>query len=184
MRESASKGASALAEKTIDEQSIDGKALDAIIEKFGTKPGALLGMLEAAQQADEHQYLPESVLEQIAIKTKIPASRVYSVASFYSFFNLKPQGRHSIVVCRGTACHTRGSKALLENALAALGSEPLGEGETSFTTLDREFSVRTVACFGQCALSPVIAIDGVILSRMTEGKLISALKKLKKEAAK
>jgi NADH-quinone oxidoreductase subunit E len=179
MRESASKGASALAEKSIDD-----KAIDTIIENFGTKPGALLGILEAAQQAEEHQYLPESVLEQIAIKTKIPASRVYSVASFYSFFNLKPQGRHSIVVCRGTACHTRGSKALLENALAALGSEPLGEGETSFTTLDREFSVRTVACFGQCALSPVIAIDGVILSRMTEGKLIAALKKLKKEVAK
>jgi NADH-quinone oxidoreductase subunit E len=111
----------------------------------------------------------------------IPLSQVYSVATFFSFFNLKPQGLHSVVVCRGTACHTRGSLELLEAALKRLGIEGFREEEeNSATTVDNFCSVRTVACFGQCALAPVVQIDGTIYSRMTVGKLVNALEKLRK----
>lgn len=155
--------------------------LETLIEEQRGKPGGLLGVLEAAQEAERLRYLPESVLRRVAEGMGIPLSQVYSVATFYSFFNLKPQGLHSIVVCRGTACHTRGSLELLETSLRKLGIEGFREDEeNSATTIDGFCSVRTVACFGQCALAPVVQIDGIIHSRMTVGKLTAAVLKLRK----
>jgi NADH:ubiquinone oxidoreductase 24 kD subunit len=157
------------------------KILGELIVRHKGKPGALLGVLEEAQGLERFKYLSEPVLRFIAQSMDLPLSQVYSVATFYSFFNLTPQGLHSIVVCRGTACHTRGSLELLESALRRLGIEGFREDEAnSVTTADRFFSIRTVACFGQCALAPVVQIDGSIQSRMTVGKLASALDKLKK----
>lgn len=158
---------------------------EGIIKKHQDKPGFLLGVLEELQEADEYKYLSEAVLRSVSERCDIPLSRVYSVASFYSFFNLEPQGKHSIVVCRGTACHTRGSLSLLREAAAQLGySEFKEEEESSFTTDDRLFTIKTVACFGQCALAPVVSVDGIIHSRMTLGALNSLLAKLKKEAGR
>ena len=81
--------------------------------------------------------------------------------------------------------HTRGSLELLETSLKKLGIESFREDEAnSVTTPDRFASIRTVACFGQCALAPVVQIDGAILSRMTVGKLTSAIDKLRKGGSK
>ena len=155
--------------------------LDELIERHKGKQGALLGLLENAQELERFRYLPESTLRHISEGLGIPLSQVYSVATFYSFFNLKPQGLHSVVVCRGTACHTRGSLELLEGALKCLGIEGFHEEEeNSATTKDNFCSVRTVACFGQCALAPVVQIDGVIHSRMTVGKLAAVIDRLRK----
>ncbi len=157
--------------------------LGEIIASYKGKPGALLGVLEKAQGLERFKFLSEPTLRQIAEGMEIPLSQVYSVATFYSFFNLTPQGLHSIVVCRGTACHTRGSLELLETCLRRLGIQGFREDEAnSVTTVDGFASVRTVACFGQCALAPVVQIDGIISSRMTVGKLTSALEKLRKES--
>jgi NADH-quinone oxidoreductase subunit E len=156
-------------------------AVKALIESHKGKSGALLGILEEAQELERFRYLSEPTLRLIAEGMGIPLSQVYSVATFYSFFNLKPQGLHSIVVCRGTACHTRGSLELLETALGRLGIAGFREDEeNSVTTSDNFCSVRTVACFGQCALAPVIQLDGVIHSRMTVGRLVSIVEKLRK----
>lgn len=156
-------------------------SLDEIIEARKNKPGALLGILEEAQGLEEHRYLPEATLRRIAQGVGTPLSTVYSVATFFSFFNLTPQGKHSIVVCRGTACHTRGSLELLESALARLGIEGFHEEEcNSITSPDAFASVRTVACFGQCALAPVVEIDGTLYSHMTVGKLASIIAKINK----
>jgi NADH-quinone oxidoreductase subunit E len=156
-----------------------------LVAKYKGKPGALLGILEEAQSLERFKYLPESTLRLIAEGMAIPLSQVYSVATFYSFFNLVPQGLHSIVVCRGTACHTRGSLELLETSLKRLGIESFREDEAnSVTTPDRFASIRTVACFGQCALAPVVQIDGLICSRMTVGKLTAAIDKLRKAGSK
>jgi NADH-quinone oxidoreductase subunit E len=155
--------------------------LDELIERHRGKPGALLGLLENAQEIEKFRYLSEPTLKKIAEGLALPLSQVYSVATFYSFFNLEPQGLHTLVVCRGTACHTRGSLELLTTALARLGIEGFREDEAnSATTPDRFASVRTVACFGQCALAPVVQIDGTIHSRMTVGKLVAAIEKLRK----
>jgi NADH-quinone oxidoreductase subunit E len=159
--------------------------LSELIESFKGKPGALLGVLEEAQGLERFKYLPESTLRFIAEGMGLPLSQVYSVATFYSYFNLTPQGLHSIVVCRGTACHTRGSLELLEAGLQRLGIEGFREDEAnSATTADNFASVRTVACFGQCALAPVVQIDGEICSRMTVGKLVSRLDKMRKGGTK
>lgn len=156
----------------------DSEPYDAIINANKNNPGALLTVLEEAQKITPHQYLPEPVLRHIAERMNVPLSRINSIVTFYSFFNLKPQGDHTITVCRGTACHTRGSKTLLEDVLLKLGIDAKSTNASSFTTDDMRFTVRTVACFGQCALAPVIAVDEVIYSNMTSEKLEALLKKL------
>jgi NADH-quinone oxidoreductase subunit E len=157
------------------------RELDKVILKFQDKPGALLGILEEIQNLNPHKYLPIEVLEYVSQKTDIPLSRIYSVVTFYAFFNLKPQGEHSIIICRGTACHTRRSKNLLEylKTMLNLQEDESQEGEKLFlTTSDNKFTLRTVACFGQCALAPVVEIDGKIYSHMTENKLKEIVKRV------
>jgi NADH-quinone oxidoreductase subunit E len=150
--------------------------IDPIIRRYTGKPGALLGILEEAQEKIPHNYLPEDVLRHVADKTNTPYSRVYSVATFYALFNLEPQGDHTICVCRGTACHTRGSRALLESLELDLGLTELEQAESegkklAVTTPDGKFTVRTVACFGQCALAPVVEVDHRICGHVNERTL-------------
>lgn len=156
-----------------------------IISRHTDKPGAVLGILEEAQEKNPFKYLPPETLELISEKTGTPLSRIYSIATFYSFFNLQPQGEHTILVCRGTACHTRGSRSLLEELSCLLGRPDFVEsGEHSFTTADNKFTVKTVACFGQCALAPVVSVDGVIHSRVTSAGLKAILTRVGKGGKK
>ena len=164
--------------------NLNTKKLDQIIKAYKGKPGELLGVMEEAQKASMRNYLSQDTLFYIASKLQLPASQIYSVATFYTFFNLKPQGDHCIIVCRGTACHTRGSKNLLRSIALTLGlkEEDLRENEKVFvTTKDNKFTVKTVACFGQCALAPVIDIDGKIYSHMTEAKIRRLIKQAGKK---
>jgi NADH-quinone oxidoreductase subunit E len=150
--------------------------IDEIIEIHNNRPGALLLTLEEIQELHPFKYLPDTTLSFISKKLNVPYSQVYSVATFYSFFNLKPQGKHTIIVCRGTACHTKGSKMLLDETCQSFGIKPGDyEGEPSFTTPNKMFTVKTVACFGQCALSPVVSIDGVIYSNINSQKLLKII---------
>jgi len=151
--------------------------IDQEVTSHEGRPGALLGILEAVQAANAHKYLSMDALRYIADKTCIPPARVYSVASFFALFNLFPQGDNTICVCRGTACHTRGSRDLLEKVCLdlGLGSQDLEStseaDKLALTTSDQKFTVRTVACFGQCALAPVVEINHHILSHVNERTL-------------
>jgi NADH-quinone oxidoreductase subunit E len=155
----------------------------AIAERTG-RPGALLGILEEVQAANPHKFLSRPALRYIADQTGIPPARVFSAATFYALFNLDPQGDHVVCVCRGTACHTRGSRDLLEKACLDLGlrvqaAEDGNEADKiSVTTADRKFTLRTVACFGQCALAPVVEVDHHILSHVNERSLQREIKAL------
>lgn len=149
--------------------------LDSLIRQRQGKPGMLLAVLEAIQERQPNHYLQTEVLEYIAARTGIPGSQIYSVATFYALFNLRPQGDHTVCICRGTACHTRGSRTLLERVKLQLG---LQEGDddgsadkVTATTPDKKFTLRTVACFGQCALAPVVELDHNILSHVNEHAL-------------
>ena len=152
--------------------------LDQVINERRGRPGALLGILQSAQEHNEHKYLPLETLRYIALKTGTPLSRIYSVATFYALFNLQPQGENSICICRGTACHTRGSRNLLQAARLDLGLG-LEDGESDgneadkllLTTPDQMFTVRTVACFGQCAMAPVVEVNRHICGHATERTL-------------
>jgi NADH-quinone oxidoreductase subunit E len=161
------------------------KRIRNLSDEHRDKPGALLSILEKLQDGDEFRHLSEETLKTVSEVTGEPLSRVWSVATFYSYFNLSPQGKHTITVCRGTACHTRGSLGLLRDAMSKMGVEDFREDEEAvFTTDDRFFTVRVVACFGQCALAPVVAVDGVIHSRVTTGQLCGLIDGLRKGAKK
>lgn len=157
--------------------------IDRVIAGRAGHPGALLGVLEAVQDHNRHKFLPLEVLEYIAVKTETPLSRIYSVATFYSLFNLEPQGDHTISICRGTACHTRGSRNLLQSVRLDLGvaAESTEEDKVQLTTTDGRFTVRTVACFGQCALAPVVEVDHRICGHVNERTLQREIKTLEQE---
>lgn len=157
-----------------------GEDLDEMIEKHRGKSGMLLTVLEEVQEKNPLKYLPGETLEEISKKLNIPPARVYGVATFYSYFNLKPQGKHTVVVCRGTACHTKGSKGLLDDLTGLLGIRRDADGrDSSYTTSDNLFTVRTVACFGQCAQSPVVEVDGVIYSHVDARKLLKIMNRVR-----
>jgi len=151
--------------------------IDKVIRRRLGRPGALLGILEEVQAHHARKYLPLDVLRYVALKTEITFSKIYSVATFYALFNLQPQGEHSICICRGTACHTRGSRNLLQSVLLDLGLErPTDDGygdadKMVMTTPDQRFTVRTVACFGQCALAPVVEVNHRICGHVSERTL-------------
>ncbi len=162
-------------------EDFDKAFVDTIIAERAGRPGALLGILEKVQEHNPSQYLPAPVLEYIAAKTATPLSRVYGVVTFYALFSLEPQGRNTVCICRGTACHTRGSRDLLDTAMMSLGLHPGEDGEMeslSVTTADGSATLRTVACFGQCALAPVVEVNHTIFGHMNERSLIKEISAL------
>lgn len=156
--------------------------LDLLIQEHRGRPGALLTILEQVQETQESRYLPRPTLEYVGRTLGLPLSELRSVTTFYAFFNLEPQGRHTVCICRGTACHTRGSRELLEQLRSELGLAAVeGEAERPLTTRDGEVTLRTVACIGQCALAPVVEVDRNIHGHMTETRLKGVLAALPQE---
>ena len=160
--------------------------IDQVIANQLGRPGALLGILEAVQDRNPRKYLPLPVLQYIAAKTETPLSRIFSFTTFYALFNLEPQGENNVCICRGTACHTRGSRNLLQSLRLELGlgledtEDPDSENLAS-TTPDGRFTVRTVACFGQCAMAPVVEVNHRICGHVNEHTLQREIKTLERE---
>jgi len=166
---------------------IEQEFLDGVIASQRGRPGALLGILEKAQDGNPRKYLSRETLEYIAAKTDTPPARVFSVVTFYALFNLEPQGENTVCICRGTACHTRGSRELLESLMVKLGFHD-GDDDSvdkiSMNTADGKFTVRTVACFGQCALAPVVEVNHAVYGHMNEQTLQRELDHIGRETAK
>jgi len=161
--------------------------LDKVIAERLGRPGALLGILEKAQDHQPRKFLSLETLEYIAAKTGAPLARVYSVVTFYGLFNRDPQGENTICVCRGTACHTRGSRVLLERLMLNLGLNDRDEesaDKIALNTSDGKYTIRTVACFGQCALAPVVEVNHEVYGHMNEQTLERELEHLERETAK
>jgi len=123
----------------------------------------LISVLEEIQS--RYRYLPREAMVLVSERMGVPLSQVYSVATFYNAFSLRPKGRHVVTVCMGTACHVRGSKRVLEQVEETLDIRP---GET---TPDRQFSLETVNCLGACALGPIMVIEGEYFGQMTPDKV-------------
>jgi len=113
---------------------------------------------------EELGYLPEETVSEIAYFLGVSESEVYGVASFYAQFRFTRQGDHTIKVCQGTACHVQGGPRILEAVERDLSIQ---SGET---TEDYKFSLERVACFGSCALAPVMVVDKTVYGRMTTAK--------------
>jgi NADH:ubiquinone oxidoreductase subunit E len=124
--------------------------LDEIVEKYHGNPGYLIPVLKEAQEM--FGFLPMEVQRWLAMSMNVPASHIYGVVTFYSFFTITPRGRHTIRLCLGTACYVKGSKEILENIVKEAG---INIGETSD---DGRFTLEAVRCLGACGLAPVMLI--------------------------
>ena len=150
-------------ETTVDDR------LDEILSPYGGREDELIPILQQVQQV--FGYLPEQAMKKIAKFLKLPESSVFGVGTFYAQFKLIPTGRNIIRVCRGTACHVRGSAQILGEMQKQLG---ISVGET---TPDLEYSLETTACFGSCALAPVVVINNKVYGKMTAKKIGKILNK-------
>lgn len=163
-----------VAEVSTASDAIDMEPALRIIEEMSpVSPGDIIPLLQRVQKA--YGYLQKGVVEEISIITGIPASRIFGIATFYEQFYFEPRGKHTIRCCRGTACHVRGGRDMLDAAERTLG---IRDGET---TQDMLFSLETVACLGVCALAPVMVSDTTYHGKMTPRRTEKLLKEIVKE---
>ena len=144
------------------------KILEAHMKKHQFKHAALIEVLHKAQEL--FGYLEDDLLLFVAYKLKLPASRVYGVATFYHFFTLKPKGQHTCVVCLGTACYVKGA----DKVLAAL--EQTAKIKAGETTPDNQLSLLTARCIGACGIAPAVVYDGTVTPRQTSESALERLK--------
>lgn len=142
--------------------------VDKIVSYHENQRSNLIQILLDVQ--NEYRWLPKHVLLYISNRLDIPLSNIYDITTFYKYFNLEPQGRHSIIVCMGTACHIRGAINLLQRIVNTLKIKP---GDT---TSDYNFTLNTVNCLGCCALGPVMMVDNKYFSNPSTGMLKKILK--------
>jgi len=145
--------------------------LDGVLHRFPAERSSLIPILQAVQEV--FGYIPPETMTEVAAYLNVPETAVYGVATFYAQFYLTPQGKHRVKVCQGTACHVRGGTRIMHAVKKALGISP---GET---TADFQFSLERVACFGSCALAPVMVVDGKVHGRMTPQRAVGLLEGLK-----
>jgi len=128
----------------------------------------LIGALQEIQET--FGYLPPAALDGLSRRARIPLSRIYGVVTFYAQFYTEPRGRHTILCCRGTACHVKGAPRVLDAVKEQLG---IDEGES---TPDLMFYLETVACLGTCFLAPVMMIDSEYFGNLTPRKVETILR--------
>lgn len=148
--------------------------LDPILDEYESKPGALIPVLQIAQNM--MGYLPKSALKKISQRLHKPYSEVAGVVSFYSFFSTVPRGKYVIRVCLGTACYVRGGKDILEALRKELGID-VGQ-----TTEDKLFSLDVGRCFGACGLAPVIMINDDVIQRAKPAKIAQLIATYRSDA--
>lgn len=141
--------------------------LNEILSSYEGREDELIRILQQVQQV--FGYLPEPAMEKVAKFLKLPESTVFGVGTFYAQFKLVPSGRNIIKVCRGTACHVRGAAGILGEVERQLG---IKSGES---TPDLEYSLEAIACFGSCALAPMVVIGHNVYGRMTPARVKEVL---------
>ena len=141
-----------------------------LLQRFPPTEQWLIPILQSIQ--DEVGYLPPEALSQVAKYLRLSPSQVFGVVTFYAQFRLAPRGRHMVKVCRGTACHVRGGANVRQAVERELGVVSGG------TTPDLKFTYEAIACFGACALAPVVIVDSTVHGHMTQDKLRRTLSKL------
>jgi NADH-quinone oxidoreductase subunit E len=142
--------------------------VDKALASFTGEKSELIPILQKVQQVVG--YLPAEAMKRIADFVKVPECTIFGVATFYAQFKFVPMGRNIIKVCRGTGCYVKGSPRILDELEKLLGIKDGG------TTSDMEYSLETVACFGSCALAPVVVVNDRVYGRMTAEKAKGIIK--------
>ena len=147
--------------------------LAVVEERFPRSRESTVPMLQAVQE--ELGYLPPESMRRIAMHVGLSDAAVMGIATFYAQFYFEAPGKHRITICRGTACHVRGSGALQNDVCASHGMEA---GRTS---PDGMFTLETVACFGACALAPVVVVDDTVHRKQTPSSMKALLDSLQEQ---
>ncbi len=158
--------------KKIDPPTADKRwrMVDNTMRKHGYKADALIETLHTMQES--FGFLEEPGLRYVAQSLRLPLSKVFGVATFYHFFTLKPKGRHTCVVCMGTACYIKGAQNVLDAIEREHGVKP---GET---TKDGQLSVLTARCIGSCGLAAAAVFDGTIAGKINPDDALQHIKKV------
>jgi len=143
----------------MNDQAFDSERVSGIIAELKTKPGALLPILHAIQ--DALGYVPPDSVALIADELNLSRAEVHGVISFYHYFRSTPPGRHTVYICRAEACQAMGSEALEAHAKAALGID------YHENTCDGAITLEPVYCLGNCACSPSIMVDKKVHGRVS-----------------
>lgn len=133
-----------------------------LLAAYKGETGAVIPLLQKVQET--FGYLPQEAISQVAKLLKVSESEIFGVATFYAQFRFTRPGDHTIKVCLGTACHVRGGSQIMETIERELDVKSGG------TTKDYKFGLERVACFGSCALAPVLVIDDKVYGRLTTSK--------------
>ena len=144
-----------------------------ILSRFPGTRDYLIPILQEIQEREG--YLSEKSIYEVADYLDLPESKIFGVATFYNQFKLTKPGKYQIQICRGTACHVKGSFDLLETLQRELGIMP---GDT---TPDGLFSLETVACLGACSIAPVITVNGEFFGRLDNKKVVTLIDALRKQ---
>jgi NADH-quinone oxidoreductase subunit E len=147
----------------------DLERLDNILSHHTPAPESLIAILEDVQ--DEFRFLPEEALVLIGSRIGVPASRVFSVATFYNAFSLIPKGKHVVSVCLGTACHVRGSGDIFAHLRRRTNADSSG------TTDDLMFTIEDVRCLGCCSIAPVLKVDDEVYGHTSPDQALQTLDK-------
>lgn len=137
--------------------------LTQVLAPYRGQRGATIPVLQKAQE--EIGYLPEETISEIANFLGLTKNEVYGVATFYAQFRFERQGEHTVKCCQGTACYVQGGRRILDAVEDELNIQP-----GTNTTGDYKFSLERVACFGSCALAPVMVVNKTVYGRMTPAK--------------
>jgi NADH-quinone oxidoreductase subunit E len=159
-----------LRRKCMEEETLDLTPLYELVQPYKTQPGALIPVLQKAQEI--YGWLPEEVLQAIAAEMKVPPSRIYGVVTFYSQFYLTRRGRHIVRQCDGTACHVKGAARIVDAVESHLG---IKAGET---TPDYRVTFEVVYCLGSCGLAPVAMIDDKVVGHLVPETLLKIIDSL------
>ena len=157
----------------MEPKEIDWGKLTTIIEKHQTEKWGLIPLLQEIQEV--FGYIPPESIDPVAKALNMYPSHVQGVTTFYSGFSLKPKGRNVLRVCRGTACHVKGSRGILRLMKKELD---LDEGETS---PDYQFTLETVACLGACFLAPTMMANREYYGKLNPTKVTSILSQYGKD---
>jgi bidirectional [NiFe] hydrogenase diaphorase subunit len=143
------------------------KIVEVTMRRQGFAAHALIEALHAVQ--DAFGYIDAPSMRYLARSLGLPLSKIYGVATFYHYFTLQPQGKHTCVVCTGTACYIQGVPQLLD---AIAERFHVTEGQT---TDDQQLSLLSARCVGTCSLAPVVVLDGKVLGHQTSSGLLSRI---------
>ncbi|HXK50332.1 MAG TPA: NADH-quinone oxidoreductase subunit NuoE [Clostridiales bacterium] len=139
-----------------------------ICAEFNNDPNELIAILHKAQS--HYGFLPKEVQNAVAESVGVPASKVYGILTFYSYFTMEPKGKHPVSICMGTACYVQGAEKVLHEFESRL------EVKNGQTTADGKFSINTLRCIGACGLAPVVMIGDKVYGNVKPEEVKNIIK--------